>query len=179
VKIAQYVNMADVISSTHPAPSSTAGGEAPAYELIELLFFAYRDFVREADAVLIRYGFGRAHHRVLHFVSRNPGLKVAELLTILKITKQSLGRVLRELVEQGFIEAQEGEQDRRQRLLRVTAHGERLARELAELQTRRIETALAAAGPGARETAMHFLGAMIDAGERDAVQHLVTKANHP
>jgi DNA-binding MarR family transcriptional regulator len=179
VKIAQYVNMADVISSTRPAPSSTPGGGAPAYELIELLFFAYRDFVQEADAVLIRYGFGRAHHRVLHFVSRNPGLKVAELLTILKITKQSLGRVLRELVEQGFIEAQEGEQDRRQRLLRVTGRGERLARELAELQTRRIETALASAGPDARETATNFLTAMIDAGEREAVQHLVMKASHP
>lgn len=179
MKIAQYVNMTDVISSTSPAPSSATGGEAPAYELIELLFFAYRDFVQEADVVLIRYGFGRAHHRVLHFVSRNPGLKVAELLTILKITKQSLGRVLRELVEQGFIEAQEGEQDRRQRLLRVTLRGERLARELAELQTRRIETALAAAGQGARETAIRFLSTMIDAGERDAVQHLVMKASQP
>ena len=178
MKIAQYVNMADVISSTHPASRSTPGGEAPAYELIELLFFAYRDFVREADAVLIRYGFGRAHHRVLHFVSRNPGLKVAELLTILKITKQSLGRVLRELVEQGFIEAQEGEHDRRQRLLRVTARGERLAHELAELQTRRIEAALAAAGPAAHETTTRFLAAMIDAGEREAVQRLVAKADH-
>jgi DNA-binding MarR family transcriptional regulator len=179
VKIAQYVNMADVISSTRPSPASTSSGGPPAYELIELLFFAYRDFVQEADAVLVRYGFGRAHHRVLHFVSRNPGLKVAELLNILKITKQSLGRVLRELVEQGFIEAQEGEHDRRQRLLRVTARGERLACELAELQTRRIETALAAAGPGARETATHFLAAMIDAGERDVVQHLVSKADRP
>ena len=179
MKIAQYVNMADVISSTGPVSPSTPAGEAPAYELIELLFFAYRDFVREADAVLIRYGFGRAHHRVLHFVSRNPGLKVAELLTILKITKQSLGRVLRELVEQGFIDAQEGEHDRRQRLLRVTARGDRLARELAELQTRRIEAALAAAGPAARETATRFLAAMIDAGEREAVQHLVTQADRP
>lgn len=179
MKIAQYVNMADVISSTRATPASTAGGEVLAYELIELLFFAYRDFVQEADAVLVRYGFGRAHHRVLHFVSRNPGLKVAELLDILKITKQSLGRVLRELVEQGFIDAQEGEQDRRQRLLRVTVRGERLARELAELQTRRIETALAAAGPAARETATKFLSAMIDAGERQTVQQLVMKADHP
>lgn len=177
MKIAQYVNMADVISSTRLPPSSGPGGEAPAYELIELLFFAYRDFVQEADAVLIRYGFGRAHHRVLHFVSRNPGLKVADLLDILKITKQSLGRVLRELVEQGFIEAQEGEQDRRQRLLRVTAKGERLSRELTELQTRRIEAALADAGPQARETVTRFLAAMVDAGERDVVKHLVIKAD--
>jgi DNA-binding MarR family transcriptional regulator len=168
--------MADVIArSKVQAPRS--GAAEPRYDLIELLFFAYRDFVQEADAVLERYGFGRAHHRVLHFVSRNPGLKVAELLTILKITKQSLGRVLRDLVEQGFVEAAEGEQDRRQRLLRVTARGEKLALELATLQTRRIETALAAAGPGAHEAAVKFLTAMINGEERDAVARLVEKAS--
>src|SRR5262245_31650338 len=166
--------MADVIARSRPTDARQ--GE-PAYELIELLFFAYRDFVQEADAVLERYGFGRAHHRVLHFVSRNPGLKVAELLTILKITKQSLGRVLRDLVEQGFVEAAEGEFDRRQRLLRVTARGEKLALELATLQTRRIETALAAAGPGAHEAAVKFLTAMINGEERDAVARLVEKAS--
>jgi DNA-binding MarR family transcriptional regulator len=168
--------MADVIHrSTNGRTPRASGDDRPAYELIELLFFAYRDFVQEADEVLVRYGFGRAHHRVLHFVSRNPGLKVAELLGILKITKQSLGRVLRDLVEQGFVEAQEGETDRRQRLLRVTARGEKLARELAALQSQRINGALAAAGPNAHETAAHFLSAMIDAGERDAVQALVAK----
>src|ERR1044071_9513176 len=134
--------MTDIISRSRSLePGDTAGADTaePAYELIELLFFAYRDFVREADAVLLRFGFGRAHHRVLHFVSRNPGLKVTELLTILKITKQSLGRVLRDLVEQGFVEAAEGEHDRRQRLLRVAPRGEKLALDLAGLQTKRIE----------------------------------------
>lgn len=164
--------MADVIArSQAQAPGPGAAG--PRYDLIELLFFAYRDFVQEADALLERYGFGRAHHRVLHFVSRNPGLKVAELLTILKITKQSLGRVLRDLVEQGFVEAAEGALDRRQRLLRVTPRGEKLALELATLQTQRIETALAGAGPGAHEAAVKFLTAMVNGEERDAVARLV------
>jgi DNA-binding MarR family transcriptional regulator len=166
--------MADVIA--RPQVQTRRPGE-PRYDLIELLFFAYRDFVQEADALLERYGFGRAHHRVLHFVSRNPGLKVAELLTILKITKQSLGRVLRDLVEQGFVEAAEGEHDRRQRLLRVTPRGEKLALELATLQTRRIETALAGAGPGAHETAVNFLTAMVNGEEREAVARLVEKAS--
>jgi DNA-binding MarR family transcriptional regulator len=168
--------MADVIARSQVQALRPEPGE-PRYDLIELLFFAYRDFVREADAVLERYGFGRAHHRVLHFVSRNPGLKVAELLTILKITKQSLGRVLRDLVEQGFVESTEGARDRRQRLLRVTPRGEKLALELATLQTRRIETALAGAGPGAHEAAVKFLTAMINGEERDAVARLVAKAS--
>ena len=75
------------------------------YELIELFFFAYRDFVGDADRLLEAYGFGRAHHRVLYFVSRQPGLTIAELLEILRITKQSLNRVLRELVDKNFIES--------------------------------------------------------------------------
>ena len=87
------------------------------------MFFAYRDFVTEPDDVLAKFGFGRAHHRVLHFVNRNPGMKVAELLDILKITKQSLGRVLKQLVDQGYVVQKEGANDRRQRLLYVTAEG--------------------------------------------------------
>ena len=97
----------------------TAGvraGQEPAFDLIELLFFAYRDFVGDADKILITFGFGRAHHRVLHFVHRNPGIKVAELLDILQITKQSLGRVLKQLIDEGYVEQQEGAIDRRQRL---------------------------------------------------------------
>ena len=164
--------MTDVISDPTPPISASSPGE-PAYELIEFLFFAYRDFVQEADAVLARYGFGRAHHRVLHFVFRNPDLKVAELLDILKITKQSLGRVLRDLVEQGFVEASEGKTDRRQRLLRATPKGETLAVELSRLQTRRLETALAAAGPGAEEVALTFLKAMVNSHERGEVERLV------
>ena len=98
--------------------------DEPIWDIIELLFFAYRDFVTEADDVLAKFGFGRAHHRVLHFVNRNPGMKVAELLDILKITKQSLGRVLKQLVDQGYVVQKEGASDRRQRLLYVTAKGE-------------------------------------------------------
>ena len=86
-------------------------------DLIELLFFAYRDFISDPDAILAKSDFGRAHHRVLHFVDRNPGLTVADLLDILKITKQSLARVLKELVDSGFIEQRTGLEDRRQRLL--------------------------------------------------------------
>src|SRR5271169_3115033 len=93
---------------------------------IELLFFAYRDFTAEPDAILARYGFGRAHHRVIHFVGRHPQMTVSELLGILRITKQSLGRVLGQLVRQGFILQRPGPQDRRQRLLELTPKGREL-----------------------------------------------------
>ena len=99
--------------------------EQPAYDLIELFFFAYRDFVSDPDRILDEYGFGRAHHRVLHFVDRQPGLTIAELLDILRITKQSLNRVLKELIEKDFIESRMGTSDRRQRLLFATAQGPR------------------------------------------------------
>ena len=112
------------------------------WDIIELLFFAYRDFVGDPDDVLAKLGFGRAHHRVLHFVNRNPGMKVADLLDILRITKQSLGRVLKQLVDEGYVLQKEGERDRRQRLLYVTEKGEALAMRLAQLQTERIARAL-------------------------------------
>lgn len=140
--------------------------ESPLYDLIELLFFAYRDFVGDPDRILERYGFGRAHHRVLHFVNRNPGLTIAALLDILKITKQSLNRVLKELLEQGYVEQRAGHSDRRQRLLYPTERGRTLALELANLQTRRIARALDETGSGAAEGARRFLEAMIDAGGR-------------
>jgi DNA-binding MarR family transcriptional regulator len=117
--------------------------DASPFDLIELLFFAYRDFVGDADAVLAEFGFGRAHHRVLHFINRNPGMKVAELLDILKITKQSLGRVLKHLLDEGYVEQKEGATDRRQRLLYLTAKGAGLASRLAGLQAARISRAVA------------------------------------
>src|SRR4051794_6484392 len=121
------------------SPGNRAGGESqPTWDVIELLFFAYRDFTSDPDDALAKIGFGRAHHRVLHFVNRNPGMKVAELLDVLKITKQSLGRVLKQLVDQGYVLQREGAQDRRQRLLFVTPKGEALALKLAMLQTERI-----------------------------------------
>src|ERR1044071_717309 len=110
----------------------------PIWDIIELLFFAYRDFVGDADDVLAKLTFGRAHHRVLHFVNRHPGMKVADLLDVLKITKQSLGRVLKQLVDEGYVLQKEGENDRRQRLLYVTAKGEELAMQLAGLETARL-----------------------------------------
>src|SRR5215471_5036809 len=173
--------MAD-INLTAPArrpnsadPDLRAGAE-PTWDLIELLFFAYRDFVGDPDDVLAKFGFGRAHHRVLHFVNRNPGMKVAALLDILKITKQSLGRVLKQLIDQGYIEQREGERDRRQRLLYATPKGADLALRLAHLQTTRIAGALSEIGPGAHEAARKFLTAMIDSENRDRVLRLIDRA---
>jgi DNA-binding MarR family transcriptional regulator len=143
------------------------------YELIELLFFAYRDFVAEPDRILTRYGFGRAHHRVLHFVNRNPGLTIAALLEILQITKQSLSRVLKDLIEGGFIEQRAGSEDRRQRLLFVTRLGAALAGEMAQRQSDRIGRALESAGPRGREVAERFLAALIDAQQRGKVASLI------
>jgi DNA-binding MarR family transcriptional regulator len=158
-----------------------AGGAAsvadPAWDIIELLFFAYRDFVSDADEVLAKFGFGRAHHRVLHFVNRNPGMKVADLLDILNITKQSLGRVLKQLVDQGYVSQKEGAQDRRQRLLYVTPKGEALALKLAGLQVERITRAFGELGPGAHEAARRFLTAMIDGDNRDGVLRLIARAD--
>ena len=113
--------------SPNPDADRAAAAAEPIWDIIELLFFAYRDFVSDPDDVLSNFGFGRAHHRVLHFVNRHPGMKVAELLDVLKITKQSLGRVLKELVDQGYVVQKEGENDRRQRLLYVTSKGKALA----------------------------------------------------
>jgi DNA-binding MarR family transcriptional regulator len=161
----------------HPAGARTASASEPIWDVIELLFFAYRDFVSEPDDVLARYGFGRAHHRVLHFVNRNPGMKVAELLDILKITKQSLGRVLKQLIDEGFVLQKEGANDRRQRLLFVTVKGEGLAMKLAGLQTDRIARALAELGPNAREAACRFLVAMLDRDNRDGILRLIARAD--
>jgi DNA-binding MarR family transcriptional regulator len=149
--------------------------DEPAFDLIELLFFAYRDFVGDADEVLARFGFGRAHHRVLHFVSRNPGMKVAQLLDLLKITKQSLGRVLKQLIDEGYVEQKEGARDRRQRLLFVTAKGEALATRLASLQSARIERALGEAPD--RAQVRQFLLAMLDPSRRDGVLRLIEGAD--
>ena len=169
--------MADInISGVRAAPAEPGPGE-PTWDIIELLFFAYRDFVGDPDEVLSKLGFGRAHHRVLHFVNRNPGMKVAELLDILKITKQSLGRVLKQLVDEGYVLQKEGAVDRRQRLLYVTSKGETLALKLAALQTTRIARAFAELGPGAHEAARRFLAAMTDADNRDGVLRLIARAD--
>ena len=159
------------------AGAASGAAKGPTWDIIELLFFAYRDFVGDPDEVLAKYAFGRAHHRVVHFVTRNPGMKVADLLDILNITKQSLGRVLKQLVDQGFVEQKEGEQDRRQRLLYVTAKGEALSLKLALLQTERIERAFGQLGPGSHDTARRFLTAMIDDDNREGVLRLMARAD--
>lgn len=120
-------------------------------EAIELLFFAYRDFTARADALLALKQFGRAHHRVLYFVGQYPGLSVSQLLDILGITKQSLSRVLSQLVRDGHIAQKPGDTDRRQRLLHLTEKGRALERELTSEQRLRVAGAYRDAGAPAVE----------------------------
>jgi DNA-binding MarR family transcriptional regulator len=156
-----------------PGRAQTAGLR---WDFIELLFFAYRDFVGDADHELQAFGFGRAHHRVLHFVRRYPGLKVADLLDVLRITKQSLGRVLKQLLDEGYIVQKAGDNDRRQRLLFATAKGEALVAKLAGLQTDRINRALEKLSPKDADMIRHFLRAMIDGGEPDKVLETILRS---
>ena len=139
------------------------------WDIIELLFFAYRDFVGDADHVLEEFGFGRAHHRVVHFVTRYPGLKVADLLDVLRITKQSLGRVLKQLLDEGYIIQKAGDNDRRQRLLFATPKGEALVVKLAGLQTARIDRALETVSVEGSDGVRQFLLGMIDHTDPDKV----------
>ncbi|HEY6832320.1 MAG TPA: MarR family transcriptional regulator [Pseudolabrys sp.] len=174
---AKAVGAAPGLAERQAAASAPAAASAePTWDIIELLFFAYRDFVGDPDEVLLKLTFGRAHHRVLHFVNRNPGMKVADLLDILNITKQSLGRVLKQLVDEGYVIQKEGAQDRRQRLLYVTPKGEALSLKLAVLQTQRITRAFGELGPGAHEAARRFLTAMIDTDNREGVLRLIARA---
>jgi DNA-binding MarR family transcriptional regulator len=176
--------MADVNFSNRPAEPDSRAPErrspAPAagdlrWDIIELLFFAYRDFVGDADHELEVFGFGRAHHRVLHFVHRYPGLKVADLLDVLRITKQSLGRVLKQLLDEGYIVQKTGNNDRRQRLLFAAPRGEALVGKLAGLQTDRINRALRDIGPAGADTVRQFLRAMIDQDDPDKVLEAILK----
>ncbi|HEX2447461.1 MAG TPA: MarR family transcriptional regulator [Methyloceanibacter sp.] len=147
--------------------------EAKLLEVAELLFFAYRDFTRDPDAILKDFGFGRAHHRVLHFVNRHSGLRVADLLDILTITKQSLGRVLKQLIDKGYIVQQAGSADRRERLLFPTERGRALAERLAAPQLVRLSAALKEAGPGSEAVLRRFLEAMVNAEERPKVSSIM------
>ncbi len=112
----------------------------------DLLFFAYRDFTNAADVILVELGLGRAHHRALHFIGRNPGITVSDLLNLLRITKQSLARVLSVLVDQAYVAQSPGSADRRQRLLTLTQKGEALERRLFERQRERLAAAYREAG---------------------------------
>jgi len=139
--------MADVKSTANPPFLR----EEELRQAIELLYYGYRDFTAEPDAMLARYGFGRAHHRVIYFVGRHPQMSVSDLLAILHITKQSLSRVLSQLVRQGFIRQSPGNRDRRRRLLELTEKGTELERQLSENQRQRIARAYREAGATAVE----------------------------
>ena len=171
------INFREEIDRLNAADGSGAENlsEEQVLELIELLFFAYRDFTSDPDEILEGYGFGRAHHRVVHFVGRNPGIRVAELLDILRITKQSLGRVLRELIETGFVFQKAGDRDRRQRLLFLTDAGRDLAGQLAAPQIERVGKAVAACGGDAHALYRDVLFHLINAPDRATVRRLIMK----
>ena len=136
---------------------------------IELLFYAYRDFTGEPDSILAEVGFGRAHHRAVHFINRDPGMTVAALLTILRITKQSLSRVLSQLVEEGYVEQKKGMRDRRQRLLHLTEKGRELERRVSEKQRARVAKAYQEAGAEAVEGYRKVLLGLVDGADRATV----------
>jgi DNA-binding MarR family transcriptional regulator len=196
--------MADIKSgsagASHAPPAyrnvarDTSRGEAtaddPLIAFVELLFFAYRDFTGQADEVLQEFDFGRAHHRVLHFVNRRPGLRVADLLDILRITKQSLARVLKELVDRGFIAQTAGARDRRERRLYLTPTGSALAAKLAGLQVAQIRQALTGASavgaspelPGSahgENVVREFLFAMIGPEHRASIAAAIAASGGP
>jgi DNA-binding MarR family transcriptional regulator len=158
--------------SVNPIRTALSDDEGIDFALIELLFFAYRDFTSDPDQILADYGFGRAHHRILHFVNRMPGLTVAELLDVLKITKQSLARVLKQLIDTGHIIQVQGPRDRRQRELYPTVKGRTLALDLARPQSRRISEALREAEPADRQTVERFLKAMVNPELRAQIDNL-------
>jgi len=133
---------------------------------MELLFFAYRDFTAEPDQILARYKFGRAHHRVIYFVGRHPSITVSELLDILGITKQSLSRVLGQLIREGFIIQRSDRRDRRRRLLELTDRGRDLERQLSENQRQRMARAYRSAGAESVEGFRTVLRNLIDARDR-------------
>ncbi len=140
---------------------------------IELLFFAYRDFTGDPDAVLAERGYGRAHHRAIHFIKRRPGITIAGLLEILGVTKQSLNRVLRQLVDDGLVISKTGTKDRRQRNLRLSPAGEELERQLSEPQRARFRRAYSEAGPEAVAGFRAVLERMINEKDREAVLSFV------
>jgi DNA-binding MarR family transcriptional regulator len=132
----------------------------------DLLFFAYRDFTNVADQVLEELNLGRAHHRALHFIGRNPGITVSGLLAILRITKQSLARVLNALVDEGYVGQVPGFEDRRLRLLTLTDKGQALEQRLFDAQRDKIAQAYRDAGPQAVQGFRTIMRAMMDKGAR-------------
>ncbi|MBL4838339.1 MAG: MarR family transcriptional regulator [Kordiimonadaceae bacterium] len=142
---------------------------------IELLYFAYRDFTSDPDEILAQTGLGRAHHRVLYFVRRNPDTTVSGILKLLRITKQSLSRVLNQLVEEGYIEQTPGTQDRRQRLLKLTEKGEAFEKELFSTQRQRVAQAYKTAGPEAVAGFWEVLLNIVNDSDREIVLRQIEK----
>lgn len=161
-------------TATKPIRTPLTSEDGIDLSIIELFFFAYRDFTSDPDQILAGYAFGRAHHRVLHFVNRKPGLTVAELLDVLQITKQSLARVLKQLIDTGHVVQVQGPRDRRQRELYPTQKGRQLALELARPQSRRIDAALKVIDKGGRQTVEAFLKAMVNPELRPQIDALPT-----
>ena len=159
----KYVNMTDIKSGVNPLFLR----DEELRQGMELVFYAYRDFTAEPDAILAEYGFGRAHHRVIYFVGRNPGITVSELLDILQITKQSLSRVLSHLVQEEFILQRPGPQDRRKRLLELTEKGSILEKRLSQNQRDRIARAYRDAGAEAVEGYRKVILGMINEKDRE------------
>ena len=145
----------------------------------DMMFFAYRDFTNAADVILEELGFGRAHHRALHFIGRNPGITVSDLLGILRITKQSLARVLTMLVEQGYVAQAPGRMDRRQRLLTLTPAGQALERRLYERQRERLVAAYREAGGQAVEGFRRVMRGIMDSAARGYLDRGEAAAREP
>lgn len=139
---------------------------------IEAMFFAYRGFTADPDRILDQHDYGRAHHRAIHFINREPGLTVTTLISVLGVTKQSLNRVLRTLIDDGLVESRVGRRDKRERHLHLTEKGAVLERALSEAQRVRMRAAYRAAGPQAVAGFRQVLEAMMDPAMRRHYQML-------
>lgn len=166
-------------ASTPPGPAGLFPGETDMRLAQDLLFFAYRDFTNAADVILEELGLGRAHHRALHYIGRNPGITVSDLLAILRITKQSLARVLSVLVQQGYVAQAPGQEDRRQRLLTLTAKGHALERRLFDRQRERLNAAYRDSGPAAVEGFRRVMRGIMDQQARDYLDRAAGPAVQP
>src|SRR5579872_3954075 len=167
-------------SHAGPKQSAPMGGAFPRETDMrmaqDLLFFAYRDFTNAADVILEELGLGRAHHRAMHFIGRNPGITVSDLLGILRITKQSLARVLVELMQLDYVAQTPGRTDRRQRLLSLTVAGSALERRLFESQRQRLNAAYRNAGAEAVDGFRQVMRGIMDEMARHYMDHSETKA---
>ena len=139
---------------------------------IEAMFFAYRGFTADPDRILETMEYGRAHHRALHFIHRNPGTTVSNLLAILGVTKQSLNRILRGLIDDGLVRSDKGKRDGRERHLYLTEEGDKLERQLSDAQRARMRAAYRAAGPAAVAGFRQVLEAMMDPEMRNLYNRL-------